>query len=117
MAAKKFLRTDYMRWARLGKNRKKIQAWRGAKGKHSKIRRQRKGYPVMPMVGFASPRKEVGKISGLQPILVHNVQELSALNKSMQIAIVARVGAKKKLDIMKKAQDLNIKVVNAGGKK
>lgn len=114
MKGHKFIRADGMRWARLGKGRKKLQRWRKAEGMHSKIRRRRKGYPTKPLVGFAAPRKEVGKINGLYPVLVHNVPEISALNKSEQIAIIARVGAKKKLDMIKKADELGIKIVNGG---
>lgn len=117
MTKQKFLRTDSMRWSKIGKNRKKLQVWRGAKGKHSKIRRQRKGYPMMPMVGFCSPRKQLGKINSLYPVLVHNVMELEKINKATQIAIIARVGARKKLEMLRKAQDLGIKIINAGGKK
>lgn len=117
MKGHKFIRADGMRWARLGKNRKKLQRWRKAEGMHSKIRRRRKGYPSKPLVGFAAPRKEVGKINGLYPVLIHNVPELERLNKSTQIAIIARIGARKKIDILKKAQELGIKIANEGGKK
>ena len=40
---KKFIRTDYWRMSKLGAGRKKLQVWRRAKGKHSKMRRRRKG--------------------------------------------------------------------------
>lgn len=112
----KFLRTDYMRFSRLGKNRKKKQKWRRARGKHSKIRRKRFGYPVMPTVGYAKPRKESGKIDGKIPILVHNLNELSKAGKNSLI-ILARVGARKKLELIRKAGEMNLKIINLGGKK
>lgn len=111
----KFLRTDSSRFSKLGKNRKKLQVWRAAKGRHSKIRRRRVGYPVMPSVGYGSSRKEFGKISGLSPVLVHNTSELKSLDKS-SIAIIARVGARKKIEILREADKLGIKIRN-GGKK
>lgn len=113
----KFVRTDSSRSFKLGRNRKKLQVWRGAKGKHSKIRKQRKGYPKMPSIGFASPRKGSGKVNNLTPMLVHNVPELEKINNASQAAIIARVGARKKLELLKKASDLGIKILNAGGKK
>lgn len=113
---RKFLRTDYMRYSRLGKKRKKLQVWRRARGKHSKIRRKRFGYPVMPTVGYMTARKDAGKIDGLKPLLVHNLNELSQADKN-SIVILARVGAKKKIELMKKAEEMKIKICNAGGKR
>lgn len=107
----KFLRTDWMRHSRLGKNRKKKQVWRRARGKHSKIRRKRFGYPVMPTVGYKSARKDSGKVNGMYPVLVHNIRELSAVKKD-QIVILAKVGAKKKMDLIKKAEEMNLKILN-----
>jgi large subunit ribosomal protein L32e len=108
---KKFIRTDWWRHSRLGKNRKKKQVWRRARGMHNKTRRVRRGYPVMPSIGFKSPRKESGKVEGFIPVLVHNITELSKLNKT-NIAIIAHVGARKKLEILKKAEELKIKILN-----
>lgn len=112
---KKFLRTDYMRISKLGKNRKKLQVWRRARGKHSKIRRKRFGYPSKPEVGYKTARKESGKIHGLMPLLVHNVSDLSKAGKD-SIIIIARVGAKNKLEIIKKAEEMKLRIFNLGGK-
>ncbi len=108
--SKEFKRTDYMRHLKLGKKAGKV-SWRRAKGKHSKIRRKRAGYPRKPEVGFGTNRTEAGKINGKLPVLVHNVSELSKLSKD-NIAIFARVGAKKKIDMIKKAEEMQIKVAN-----
>jgi|SRR3989338_5158234 len=112
----KFIRTDYERHSKIGKRRKKLQVWRRPKGRHSKIRKKRFGYPTMPTVGYKSPRKELGKIQGLQPILVHNLGDLKKAGKN-SIIILARVGAKNKIELIKKAQEMNFKILNIGGKK
>ncbi len=112
----KFVRTDSFRLARLGKNRKKLQVWRRAKGMHNKLRKQREGYPAIPTIGYGSPRKESGKVQGLNPVLVHNLNELQSVDKN-SIAIIARIGAKKKIEMLKVAQEKGIKVLNAGGSK
>lgn len=112
----KFVRTDSWRFSRIGKNRRKLQVWRRARGKHSKIRRKRKGYPVMPTVGYETAKKDRGKIGGLKPILIHNMKELSQATKN-NVIIIARVGAKNKMELLKKADEMKIKVMNAGGKK
>ncbi len=113
---KKFLRADTMRHSRLGKNRKKLQKWRKPTGKHNKTRKKRFSYPVQPGIGFGSPKIESGKINNLIPVLVHNIQELLKLNKT-NIIIIARVGARNKLNIIKKAEELKIPIFNQGGKK
>lgn len=113
---RKFLRADTNRLFRLGKLKKKLQKWRRPRGKHNKLRLKRTGYPVQPGIGFRTPRKSAGKISTLVPVLVHNIKELEKLSKE-NIAIIAKIGAKKKLEVIKKAQELNIKLANVGGKK
>jgi large subunit ribosomal protein L32e len=113
---RKFLRVDTVRFLRLGKRRRKLQKWRRARGKSNKLRLGRAGYSSVPKVGFKTPKKEAGRISGLIPQLVHNVRELESLGKN-NIAILARVGARKKLEMIKKAEELKIQIVNMGKKK
>lgn len=112
-----FLRSDIRRHLRLGKKRRKLQKWRMPKGRHNKIRRKRFGYPIQPGIGFSSPRVNSGKVNGLIPVLVHNSRELMKTSKN-NIVIIARVGARKKLEIIKKASEMNIPIfnLNTGGK-
>ena len=113
--SKEFKRTDYMRHLKLGKKRGKV-SWRRAKGVHSKIRRKRTGYPKKPEVGYKTQRSVAGLVQGKLPVLVHNVPEISRLT-SKNIAIIARVGAKKKLDMIKKAEEMHITIMNVSNKK
>ena len=110
---RKFLRSDTMRHIRLGKKSRKLQKWRRPRGRHSKIRRHRFGYPRMPSPGYGAPRAATGKIK-IIPIIVHNEKELAALN-SKNIAIIARIGAKKKIALIKKARENNISLANVRG--
>jgi len=112
----KFTRQDTTRLLRLGKHRKKLRKWRRPRGKHNKVRLKRTGYPVQPGIGFRKPKSLQGRVSNLYPILVYNAKSLEKLSKD-NIVIIARVGAKKKLEIMKKAQEMGIKLANAGDKK
>ncbi len=116
MVTRRFMRADTFRLLRLGKKRRKLQKWRRPRGTHNKLRLKRKGHPELPTVGHRSPKIQSGKVSGLTPVLVHNLNELSRLDKN-SIAIIARIGARKKLEILKKADEMKIKVMNAGGKK
>lgn len=113
--SKNFRRQDSVRHLKLGKKRKKYRTWRKPKGKHSKMRLKRKSYPKIVSIGRRQQNKTAGKISGLTPVLVHNIKELSCLDKN-SIAILAKVGAKKKLELLKIAQEKNILLLNAGGK-
>ncbi|MEM4271508.1 MAG: eL32 family ribosomal protein [Candidatus Pacearchaeota archaeon] len=111
----KFRRVDSHLYSRLGKGRPKLLKWRRARGKQNKIRLKRRGYFAAPSIGYKSPRKISGLVRGMKPILVHNIKELQALSKD-NIAILARIGAKKKMEILKKADELKINVLNASSK-
>ena len=109
--SKRFQRQDSVRILRLGKKRKKKRVWRKPKGKDSKMRIRRRAYPDSPLIGYKSSRKSSGKILGLKPVLVHNVKELDKLDRK-SIAILARIGAKKKIEVIKRAQEKGIKILN-----
>ena len=104
---KKFLRRNWNKYKRLGKGRKKKQIWRRPRGKHSKMRKWRKGYPARVEAGYGSPRKERGKVQGKMPLLVHNIQDLLKATKE-HIILVAHVGEKKRKEIIKKAEEMHL---------
>ncbi len=112
---KKFIRQDYMRYSKIGKGRKKLQKWRRPKGRHSKMRLKRKSYPASPNIGYASPKKELGKINGMSPVLVHNLKDMRSLEKNNLIIISGKVGAKKRLEMIKLAEEMKLKVHNLPG--
>ena len=116
--SKEFVRRDMSRFSKLGKNRKKLQSWRKPKGRDNKMRLKRKSYPSVVSVGYKTSKKESGKVNGLFPVLVHNLKELESLGKD-SAAVIAKVGAKKKLELIKKADELKIKILNVkqGAKK
>jgi len=47
----------------------------------------------------------------MKPILVHNIKELNALEKNT-IAILARLGMKKKIEVIKQAREKGIQLLN-----
>ena len=109
----RFIRQDTVRHSRLGKNRPKLLKWRRPRGRHNKVRRKRFGYPLRVEIGYASPRSQTGRIEGKLPCLVHNLQELKAVPKT-HCVIIARVGARKKLELLKEADKCGLVVVNTG---
>lgn len=109
--AKKFLRRTWTRFSKLGKGRNKKQKWKKPTGRHNKMREKRKGYPAVVAVGYGTDKKQKGKIDGKTPVLIRNVSDLENINNH-EIAIVGRIGRKKKIEIAKKAQEKKIEILN-----
>ena len=91
--------------------------WRKPKGIHSKIRHKFKGRRKMPSPGYKSPRKVKGlHSSGLKIINVESAGNLKEIKKENEGIVVAKnVGMKKRLEILKKAKELNVTVLNSNG--
>ena len=105
-----FIRQDYQRRKRLGGKLK----WRKPKGIHSKIRHGFKGWRKMPSPGYKSPTQVKGLHSiGLRIVNVRSIDDVKKIKKEEEGIIISRqVGLKKKLEIMKKAKELNLTVLN-----
>ena len=88
--------------------------WRKPKGIHSKIRHKFKGRRKMPSPGYKSPIEVKGLHStGLKILNVHSVDEITKLNPKTEGAVIANsVGTKKRLEILRKAKELDVKVLN-----
>lgn len=105
----KFLRKDWHKVSNLGLRRESKQVWRKPKGRHNKLREKKKNRGKNPSVGYRSPKQIRGTINGLFPVLVKNVKELENVGKN-NIAIIAKVGLRKKIEIVKKADEMKITV-------
>ena len=105
----KFLRHTSHKYSKLGLRRKKKQIWRRPTGRDNKMREQRRGHPALVAIGYSTDRKERGKVDKKTPVMVRNVQQMEKIQKN-QIAILGNVGKKKKIEIAKKAKELNIEI-------
>jgi|SRR3989344_4566639 len=114
---KRFVRQDSKRYSKIGKNRKKLQKWRKPKGRDSKMRLRRKSYPRTVSTGYKNKKSESGKINGKMPILVYNSLDLQKAGKNNSIILSSRVGAKKKIQIIKTAREKNLTILNISGDK
>jgi large subunit ribosomal protein L32e len=105
----KFLRQDWHSFKRL----KKVK-WRKTKGSQSKMRRGEKGKAAMPHVGYSAAKKTRSlHPSGFREVIVHNSSELQRIDAKKEAArIASRVGKKKRKEIMEKAKELKVKVLN-----
>lgn len=100
-----FIRQEYGR-AKISK------VWRKPKGVHSKMRHHFKGKRKSPSPGYGSPLKVKGfDKSGLIPLIVNNVNQLPD-SKDYGIVIASSVGMKKKMEIIDKAEQLGLKILN-----
>ncbi|NPA63076.1 MAG: 50S ribosomal protein L32e [Methanococci archaeon] len=108
-----FIRQEAHRHKRLG------EKWRKPKGRHSKMRLKWKEKPAIVEVGYRSPKAVRGlHPCGLEDVLVYNVKDLEKLNPETQGArIASTVGKRKKIEIIKKARDLGIKILNISQEK
>jgi large subunit ribosomal protein L32e len=106
----KFIRQESWRYDRLAQN------WRRPKGKDNKMRKQKSGMPAIVKVGYRGPRAARGlHPSGYTDNLIYNAAELARLDPKKDAARIGHtVGKKKRIDIINKAIERGIKVLNPG---
>lgn len=98
------------------KNKRISTSYRRPRGKHSKQRLKLKSAPQMPEAGLRTPKDIRGlHPSGFEDVLVHRPEDLESLNSENDAArIASKVGGKKRSMIVEKADELDIKLLNAG---
>ena len=103
-----FLREEWFRYKRIPKN------WRKPDGISSKMRINLKYRPSNVRVGFRGPKEARGlHPSGFEEVIVYNVNDLEGINPDTQAArIGSTVGTKKRMDIEKKAEELDVRILN-----
>ncbi|MFP4045473.1 MAG: 50S ribosomal protein L32e [Candidatus Aenigmatarchaeota archaeon] len=105
MSKKKFKRQNHS-LDRLG------DSWRKPRGRHSKLRLNRKGRGKKPSPGYGSEHKGMHP-SGYYEKLVHNPDELDDIDKEEEAArIASTVGKRKRKLIREKAEKEDIKILN-----
>jgi len=102
-----FIRSDAHKKKRLGKN------WRHPKGHHNKMRLCKAGHPGLIEVGYRMPRAVRGlEASGLRKVAVHNLRELEKIDPKKECALIANIGMKKKIEIVREAAKRKIAIFN-----
>lgn len=103
-----FFREEWFRYKRIPKN------WRKPDGITSKMRINLKYRPSMVRVGFRGPKETRGlHPSGFKEVIIKNVTDLENIDPKTEAArISSSVGTKKRIDIEKKAVELEIRILN-----
>jgi large subunit ribosomal protein L32e len=106
----RFIRQESWRYDRL------VENWRKPKGKDNKMRKQKSGVPAIVKIGYRGPKVARGlHPSGYNDNIVFNVNDLAGLDpKKDAIRMAHTVGTRKRKEIITKAAELGIKVLNAG---
>jgi large subunit ribosomal protein L32e len=87
--------------------------WRKPRGHQSKMRHAFKGYPIMVSQGWRSPVEVRGfDRTGFEPIIVFNAKDVEAIKKGQGIIISGTVGNKKRFEIVEKAEQLKVPILN-----
>ena len=102
-----FRRTDGHRYKKL-KN-----VYRKGKGLHNKMKDGRKGHPSRPNIGYGNDKKEYGLVKGLEPVLISNGEQLQSVKSDSQgVILSSKIGQKKKINLIKKAEELKLNILN-----
>ena len=111
---KKFKRFQSDRFMRVS------ESWRKPKGIDGRVRRRFKGTIPQPKIGFGSDKKTKHLLpNGFYKFRVFNVKELEMLlmhNQSYCCEIAHNVSAKNRKVIVARANELGIRVTNAGAR-
>jgi large subunit ribosomal protein L32e len=88
--------------------------WRQARGSDNKIRQNLKGYPKRVKIGYGGPKAARDlHPSGLCCVIINRIEDLKSVDAKTQGAIISgKTGNRKKTEIIKKCQEMKIKILN-----
>lgn len=107
----KFFRRDWHKRIKFGKTVKKKRKWRAAKGIHNKIRLGERGYSARPKIGYGKNKNTKNMLGDLKPITIYCLKDMESVKKGEAI-IISKVGQKKREEIIKKAEEKGIIILN-----
>ena len=89
-------------------------AWRSPKGRHSKLRKGEKARGTTPRPGYGSPREVRGlNRLGFREVRVSSLRDMERLDPREEMAVISgTVGRKKRLELLKAAEERKVQVSN-----
>lgn len=106
----KIVRQESWRLKRIG------ESWRKPTGVSNKMRRRQRGWPKSVSIGYKTT-EELRHLhpSGLREAMIHRPTDLEKIDpKNFAVRIGHTVGEKKRVAILDRARELEIKVLNPG---
>jgi len=95
-------------------------SWRRPRGIDSRQRRKFKGLTQLVHLGYGSDKATRHRMpSGFFKFTIHNIKELEVLlmqNRKYAAEIAHNVSSRKRKEIVERAEQLNIKLVNGGAR-
>ena len=109
----RFVREESWRYKRVK------EAWRSPRGKTSRVRRSRKGWPPVVKIGYSRPKAVRGiHPSGLREVTIRRPKDLEGIDPNTQVAKIAHtVGESKRVLIIEEAKKRSVRILNPGLKK
>lgn len=75
------------------------------------MREKRRGYLAVVSIGYRKKTGIRGTLNEKKPIMIRNVEDLKKINEK-EIALLGKIGKKKKIEIIKKAEEMKIGFFN-----
>lgn len=112
-ARPRFVREEAWRYRRVK------ESWRAPKGKTSRMRRSKDGWPPVVKIGYARAKSYRGlHPSGLREVLIWRPKDLEGLDPKTHVARIAHtVGENKLVQIIDQAKKASVRILNPGLKK
>ncbi len=103
-----FIRQESWRYVRVK------ESWRRPRGIDSKMRLKKKGKPPLVSIGYRNPKLVRGlHPTGFKEVIVYNVKDLEKVDPDREaVRIAGSVGRRKRIEIIEKADELGIVVLN-----
>ncbi|MFP4423708.1 MAG: 50S ribosomal protein L32e [Candidatus Woesearchaeota archaeon] len=102
-----FTRQDNHKKPKLG------DKWRKPKGLQSKMRLHKRGYKRSPECGWGSPRDCKGlSPEGYKQVIISSLADIESLKEGDGAIISAKVGTRKKIELVKKIQEKKFPILN-----
>ncbi len=99
----------------LGARSKRVRKrWKKPRGIHSKLRRHEKSKGSRPSPSYGAPKAlRYLHPSGFKEVLVSNLKDLEKIDPKTEAARIShKVGKKKRVQLVKRAEEKKIKVLN-----